>query len=371
MRYIIRFIALSLFPFYAYSQTPPTVHFDSIKIGEIVHLNDTSVLHLSKTEHEITFFVSPDSTPTLFGYKMQGIDYDTVVSQYANIRYTNLVGGTYTFSIWKQNKPSQCRTIEVKIAKTIGEETWFLPLVVICLMLLVATVSYLWLVYNFRQKRKEENLRIKISSDLHDDVGSILSSISIDIRKLIRRNMLTDSPKAMPTIERVLQSAESTIVKLRDTVWIIKPENDTFDKLLARMTDFAAIMLGGNDIHLQLNNTLVLQTTQLSAMRINMEQRGNADLIFRELIHNIVKHAEASIVKIDITRIREGIVIRIEDNGKGFDPTQTPTTQHGNGNGTGEGLKSLHRRAHDSFIDLEIKSALKQGTRVKMLIPEI
>ena len=138
---------------------------------------------------------------------------------------------------------------------------------------------------------------------------------------------------------------------MQDTVWTINPKNDNIQKLFDRMESFASGVLSSQEIGFDFK-----VETDLGQVNFTMDQRKSIYLIFKEAINNIVKHAEASMVWVHVSRSKDTIHIGIEDNGKGFD-----VAEESNGNG----LANFRDRADEAGIQLFIESEKGKGTRLK------
>lgn len=217
---------------------------------------------------------------------------------------------------------------------------------------LIALLCAGFFVYNsylIRQRLKLQTLRNKIASDLHDDVGSTLSSISIFAEMAQKQ-----SNEVIPALTTIGESARKMLDAMADIVWTINPENDQFEKILMRMRGFAYELLGARKI-----DFVFKADGDVGKLRIPMEVRRNLYLIFKEATNNMVKYAEASKVSYSIKNEHSNLVMLIRDNGKGFDVSQ-PTE--------GNGLKNMRKRAKEMGAALSIDSFPGQGTTVQLKI---
>ncbi len=215
---------------------------------------------------------------------------------------------------------------------------------------LLALLSFV--VYNnfiTRQQLKLQTLRNKIASDLHDDVGSTLSSISI-----FSQMAQQQSKDVMPLLNTIGESSRKMLDAMADIVWTINPENDQFEKIILRMRSFAFELLGAKGIDFEF-----IADDQIAQVKLPMEVRKNLYLIFKEATNNMVKYSGADKALFSITEERGHLTMLIRDNGKGFDATQT--TQ-------GNGLKNMKKRAEEIRGHLWVDSALGEGTTIQLKI---
>ena len=194
---------------------------------------------------------------------------------------------------------------------------------------------------------KMQNIRNKIAQDLHDDIGSTLSSISI-ISNIAIREINSDRTKA--TMIEIKDSSISLMEKMDDIVWSVNPRNDSLENLLLRIKQFATTLFEAKNI----DYTITIQEN-INEVKLPMEWRQHIYLILKEAVNNLVKYSEASLASIRIGYRDSKLEIQLEDNGKGFD-TSKPST--------GNGLVSMQNRANLMDAELTIGTTLGQGTRM-------
>lgn len=296
---------------------------------------------------------------SLFAFKLIGLDTGFVKTPYPTTRYTNLKGGDYTFVYSFRVKDSivEQQIIPVEIQEMMSETWWFYPTGILFFVLLIGVVVYLWTMYEFRQKLKVASIRNRIAGDLHDEIGSDLGSVVLSL-KAVQNKYAKDSPQLNDTLEEVKKEIKETSVTLRDSVWLIQPNNDSFEKLFDKIYNFAQRVLRAEQIELVYDN----QLQGKKDWKISMERRRNVYLIIREAIHNIVKHAKATQVQISIKREDEGVRVVIADNGIGFIEEEIEES--------GNGLLNFRQRAKESYITFDLKSTPSVGTTISMFIPE-
>ena len=320
---------------------------------------DVTNLSVKALEEDLVFeFSTPAShqDSTIYTYRLEGFDTDFKKTKYPTTRYTRLKGGDYKFWV-KFNNDTTKAVSKVHVERSLDEEWWFYPSLLLYGLLIAGAITYFWNIYNLRQKLKVQTIRNHIAADLHDEVGATLSSLGISIRT-IQKRLGKNAPEVAETLERMKIATDQTNLNLRDTVWSINPENDSFDRVFDRMSTFACQILQDREILCTIHN----EVDMTKPFKISMEQRQNVYLIFKEAVNNIAKHSDATKANITMKREKEGIRLTIEDNGKGFN-----IANHYDGNG----LKNYRRRAEESFIEFDIKSEKSKGTVISMLIPEL
>ena len=203
---------------------------------------------------------------------------------------------------------------------------------------------------NFRtaNKLKLQNIRNKIASDLHDDVGSTLNSISVYSEVTKQK-----SPTVVDELEQIGDASRKIIEVMSDIVWTINPNNDTFENIISRMSTLAYNLLKAKNIEHTFQADESLNETKLS-----LESRRNFYLIFKEALNNLVKYSNATRASILLTRENGMIKLSVRDNGIGFDVTQTSK---------GNGLLNMKNRADEMKAQLKIESEKGSGTNVELI----
>lgn len=201
--------------------------------------------------------------------------------------------------------------------------------------------------YHTRQQLKLLSLRNKIASDLHDDVGSTLSSIYM-FSEIARQQ----SKETIPALETIAESSKTMLDSMTDIVWTINPQNDQFEKIIMRMRSFAFELLGSKQIDFEFK-----VDEEIPKLKLPMEARKNLYLIFKESINNMVKYAQADKAMLELKGHQDHLTMMIRDNGKGFDASREFE---------GNGLKNMRKRAADVGARLNIDSDPGSGTTIKV-----
>jgi two-component system sensor histidine kinase UhpB len=203
---------------------------------------------------------------------------------------------------------------------------------------------------NFRtaSKLKLQNIRNKIASDLHDDVGSTLNSISVYSEVAKQK-----SPTVVDELEQIGDASRKIIEVMSDIVWTINPNNDTFENIISRMGTLAYNLLNAKNIE----HTFVADES-LNEVKLSLESRRNFYLIFKEALNNLVKYSQATRASIILKNENGFIKLAVKDNGIGFDVEQTSK---------GNGLLNMKARAKEMKSQLKIESEKGSGTSVELV----
>jgi len=340
---------------------PPVLLTGFKKFNEIAKL-DTAIseiktIPLDYDENFFSFTFSAldftNARQNQYAYQLAGFDKDWI--QAGNKReasYTNVPPGTYTFRVKGSNNDGVWNetgtSVQIIITPPFWQTWWFR------MALALAVIAFLAALYNYRVSKllEIERTRLRIARDLHDDVGSSLSSIALTA-ELLQKESATDG-LTNRQLARVHETAQKLSRNLKEIVWAIDPHRDKFDDLLLHIKEAAEELLGQKGIAY----TLDIPQDELP-QSLKMEFRRNLFLIYKEMLHNVVKHAEATKVEIALTRMNGVLQLQVADNGKGF-----CTEAVGNGNG----MKSMQARAGELNGQLEIDSQPERGTRVTLSV---
>lgn len=234
------------------------------------------------------------------------------------------------------------------------QEIWYKNIWVQLLGMMLI-VSSIFLLYKNRlnQLRKLENLRNRISHDLHDDIGSTLASISIysEVAKYNSQNERVD------VLNKIGESSREMLENLNDIVWSINPKYDNTEDLINRIRNFGVQMLNPLNIEFELKTNL--KNIHFS---LDMEKRRNLFLIYKEALHNAVKYSKCTKVEVSILHFGGHMMMVISDNGIGFDEHQSKPVN-------GNGFQSMKQRAHTMNASLSIQSKPGYGTTISLKIP--
>ena len=195
-------------------------------------------------------------------------------------------------------------------------------------------------------------VRNNIAKDLHDEIGSTLTSINI--LSVISEKSLAQAPeKTQHMLEQISAQSRAIQQKMSDIVWAIRPDSEKIEALSARMREFAAKTLEPKGISIQFD----VEETMM-AKSLSLESRKEVLLIFKEAIHNIIKHAGATQVSVRWVRTTNRYLLDIADNG----------TWKGSPESTGTGLRSMRERALVIGGSLRVEPG-PSGTRIALEIP--
>ena len=235
------------------------------------------------------------------------------------------------------------------VASPFWKTWWF---ILLC-SFVVGAIIYVIYRLRIRQLLLLQQVRNRIATDLHDDIGSTLSNINILAG--LTGETIHEPLKARSFLDRIAEEAGNSSQSLDDIVWSINTVNDSFEQVAARMRRYAAEMLEGANIRYSLDFD-----ERLSGKKLAMEQRRDVYLIFKESINNIYKHARATVVIIELRAGRNNFLLMIHDNGSGFGSNEITDRN---------GLKNMRNRTQKWKGTCGIVSSPHEGTTITVTMP--
>lgn len=199
-----------------------------------------------------------------------------------------------------------------------------------------------------------ERVRKRIATDLHDDVGSSLTRIALLSEVARQRVGSTDVSLADP-LSSIAGLARELVDSMSDIVWAINPNKDHLSDLSQRMRHFSSDVLTSRQIALRFRTPALERDIPVGA-----NVRRELFLIFKEAVNNIARHARCTCANLDLSAEVDGLVLRVSDNGRGFDVAHADT---------GHGLASMRQRTEALGGQLEVISAPGYGTALTFVIP--
>ncbi len=246
------------------------------------------------------------------------------------------------------NQQSKTQTLALKNQQN---KTWFL----LAGFLFAAILIALFIRYRYRlnQLKKLTEVRNSISRDLHDEIGATLSSINIYSE--VAKNKLENNKEVELLLQRIHDGSAQMMDGMSDIVWYVNPKNDNAGNTIIKMREYAAPVLEAKQVNLNFTTD-----EHIKNVKLNMLQRQNFYLLFKEAINNIAKYAGACNTYVDIKMIGNHAYFKIKDDGKGFN-----LNNHKNGNG----LNNIQQRTKFLKGNCIIKTEPGNGTCIEVNFP--
>ncbi|AYQ35571.1 hypothetical protein DTQ70_26905 [Runella sp. SP2] len=222
------------------------------------------------------------------------------------------------------------------------------------LALLLALVSIVFVINRAKYRRLQESLQLrnKIAADLHDEIGSTLSSISL-LSGLTQKQLAANQPqKAEQMVGKISADARQMLESMDDIVWTINPRNDSMQHLFTRLREYAKPLAESKEITLDF-----VTDAQVEALSLPLQVRQNVYLIVKEALNNAFKYAQASQINVEFRGQSDEWNVAVIDNGVGFD-TEAVSSRNG--------LKNMKKRAEEIGANLLIESELQKGSEIRL-----
>ena len=321
------------------SKTPTLISFDLAELGVYSDMKNVAAGKTVTAMHPLAVQQwSPDFLVDGFSSRRNLVAYDAWVAE--------LVKRNRLVRSWNEKEERRLQLVDRTVTRgmaSIGSGvTGILAFVLVALS-------------RGRVKRRKdlEALRQRIASDLHDDIGSNLSSIALLAE--LGKTEVDDPGLVIEELTDIKATADKTIESMRDIVWLIRPGEETWAQMLTRFRETASKLLRAHEYTFVVNG-------EAHDDRLPLEFKRDLFLIYKEVLNNIVRHAGATKVEIEIDCRRQRLQMRIADNGKGFNNLDQEFRE-------GNGLRNLRMRAQAIGGSLKVRSALNEGTTVQLMVP--
>jgi two-component sensor histidine kinase len=346
------------------SRPPPPVRITGLRIfNQPVRVDSATrpagALRLSHGQNFFTVeFASPhyyDDARIRYYYQLEGVDAGWVEAGPDRFApYTDVAGGNYLFKVKAVRDngvaTSGVTTLAIRVGQPFWKTGWFLGAV----GLAVAGAGYGLYRGRINRLLALERVRTRIARDLHDDMGSTLSTINI-LSTIARQQATANPAKTEEYLEKISSYSQSMMETMDDIVWSVNPVNDTVQNLVARMREFGREILEPKDIAFSLHADGLLPSVHLP-----IEIRYDCFLIFKEALNNAAKYSGCQQVSVTLTNPGKQLRVEIHDDGMGFDRSRTPE---------GNGLANMQKRAAHLGGDWFIQSEPGKGTLVAFTVP--
>ncbi|MEP6676387.1 MAG: histidine kinase [Ferruginibacter sp.] len=301
---------------------------------------------------EFNFSVPEFHNKVYYSYRVKGQgDNWTDYNLDNKILLYSLQPGNYTLEVkastGSTDENASYYSLPLEMKQVWYKQNW----VIILFSLIAASLLIALLRYRFNLKLKRQKdlaaLRTKISSDLHDDVGTILSGLAMQSQMLAYGARGEEKEQ----LNEISSMGRDAMEKMRDIVWAMDNRKDKIENLVDRMRAFAEKNLAMKNI----SHEFIFDNIDTKKF-IDPEKRQAIYLIFKETITNIIKHSDAGQVIIQFSEDKDGLLLRVSDNG-----SKKPTSYS-----DGLGLSNMKMRAEK--IGGTLSTKYKEGFVVEFKI---
>jgi ligand-binding sensor domain-containing protein/signal transduction histidine kinase len=290
-----------------------------------------------------------------YQYRLEGAGTDwSALADSRTVNFANLSPGRYRFLVRAMNSEGVLSETPASLAFTIlspiWQRWWFVSLAAVAALLMVYSIYR----YQLAQRIRIERVRTRIAADLHDDIGANLTTIAV-LSEVVRQQIDGAAGIVEAPLSAIAELSRESVSSMSDIVWAINPNKDSLRDLTRRMRGFAADTFTSRDIALEFQPPVVDLDLKLEA-----DVRRTVYLIFKEAVNNVARHSACGKAKIDIHVKDARLVLKIADDGNGFDAAIAAD---------GNGLASMERRAKDCGGELTVFSDPAHGTTITLQIP--
>jgi ligand-binding sensor domain-containing protein/signal transduction histidine kinase len=302
-----------------------------------------------------------------FRYRMENLDADWVeAGLQRSAIYSYVPPGKYRFHVIACNSDGIWNEagadLSLQVLPYFWQNRWFISLASLGLLASVGGATRLMerrkhqrRLFRIEQERALERERARIAEDLHDDLGSSLTRISLlsDLAKADK-----DNPGQVELhADKISQSAAQTVRALEEIVWAVRPGSDSLQSLVEYIAHVANEMFSGSATRCRLDIPHDLPPRVLPP-----EMRHNIFLIVKEALTNALKHSAAGEVTVGVKSWGNALEIRVQDDGKGFNPPAHSEDSARNG------LGNMRRRSEAIGAILTLESSTQQGATVRLKV---
>ena len=310
-----------------------------------------------------------------FQYRLEGLERDWVEAGTRRVaEYSYLPPGHYTFRVIACNNDEVWNETGASLAFAVlpayYQTWWFRSSAVLAGaaavgfgVLSVSRRRVRARVEQLERQRAIERERARIARDIHDDLGASLTRITMLSQTV--HSELEGQPQAAADVDRIYGTARELTRAMDEIVWAVNPKHDTLDSLVTYLGRFAQNFLSTAGIRCRLDVPL-----HLPAWTVTAEIRHNVFLALKEALHNVVKHAHASEVRISLDLLADGFVLLVADNGCGFDLNggPRPSSPDAARLSSGYGLSNMRKRLEEIGGRCDWDTAPGEGTRLKLQV---
>jgi signal transduction histidine kinase len=290
-----------------------------------------------------------------YQYRLEGAQSDwSEPTAQRTVDFANLSPGTYRVLVKavtaEGTESAKPASFGFTILRPVWQRWWFLT----AAAAIMAWTAYSLYRYRVARLIELERVRTRIATDLHDDIGANLSLIAA-ASEVVRLQSRQDDAQTRESLSLISDTSRELVDAMGDIVWAVNPSKDHLSDLTKKMRRFASDVFSARNIALRFQ-----APGDEHDIKLGTDTRREVFLIFKESVNNIARHSKCSETDIEL-QARDGwLVLKLSDNGKGFDTGQASD---------GSGLASMRQRAERLGGKFEIVSNHGNGTTVTLQVP--
>jgi len=341
---------------------PPPVLITGLSVGGISQpvpdfgAASISSLRVKQTPLHISFVglgYSPGET-LRYEYRLRNEELSwSPLTDQRSVTYAKLTPGQYQFEVRAVAGDGAASPVAASVSFTVLPPVWRTWWFLTFCAGMAAMAIYGFHRHRLTQLLAVANVRTRIATDLHDDIGASLSQIAI-LSEVAQREVCESGGQGHEPLTAIAGISRQLVDSMSDIVWAIAPEHDRLTDLIYRMRRLAGDLLAAQGIGFQFHSAIADDD-----LKVGANVRRELYLIFKEALHNIARHSSATQVNVGLERDGNFLFLRLHDNGCGFDP---------DGDYEGRGLRNMRARAEALGGKVRFESQTQQGTYVWITI---
>lgn len=246
--------------------------------------------------------------------------------------------------------------LKIYRASPIWLKTWFkivlAGLIILVIIGIISLIKFRTTKKLLKEKQAENKVaqeRLRISRELHDNIGARLTHIisSLDVEVYSQGPVSTE-------LENINSFARETMTQLRETIWAVGDHAIFLSEWLNRLKYYI------NQVNSMAITDVRIEHGTIEDVQMGSIQTINLYRIAQEAVNNAIKYAEATEVLLRLSTDQGIIRLTVSDNGRGFEEGSSHK---------GSGLKGMKIRAEEAGGNIEIQSAKGKGTTLKVKLP--
>lgn len=301
-----------------------------------------------------------------YQYRLTGLD-DKFCWPVKNnvVDYPSLPPGKYTFEVKAISGDGliskNTATFNFEITPPFYRTYIFQLAVILVLIFIGVVLQNLWHQRKIQQQRaleamkREEKLKIRqqTAEDFHDDLGNKLTRITV-LSDILDAKLENDKTEQRNLVLQIKQNAAALYNGTRDILWAMDPKSDNLYEVLYHIREIGIEIFQDTEVNFRFGGI----SDEQAGVKLPMEYSRNITMIFKELLNNVLKHADAKNVKVEFVQIDKGYgKLQITDDGTGFD---TATVNKGHG------LNNIRSRAKRIGAQIAFVSGKETGTTAEL-----
>ncbi|MBK6643934.1 MAG: hypothetical protein IPG39_23255 [Bacteroidetes bacterium] len=337
-------------------QSPPSVLITSIQLNgnQLVKLDDyqeSKMIDLKYKDNSFTVnfiglhYVDPQKNQ--YAYKLEGFQSDwTYAGNSTRVNFSQLPPGKYIFRVKASNSDGSYNTegdmFIINVKPPFYKTIWFY------LMIAAFIAGVLWGLHKYRlsmkldQVREVEKIRRATAADFHDELGHKLTIISW-FAEILKKKIGPEQADLRPHLDRIIEASGTLYHTMKDMLWAMDPDKDSVYDLYSQIREFGLELFDNTGVLFEAGDV----SEDLKEQIISPAHKRHVLLIFKEVMHNSLKHANSTTTNLELVREEQLVRFRFKDNGTGFKM---------NGHNTGHGLNNVKRRANMINARIDIHS---------------